>query len=96
MYDKELDILTLSKGKKVRESVDVGNFIVDIDYDGRVAGVEILDASDSLDLSAETLAGLKDARMSVKYKPDHITIILHLKEKEVRLPFAFESKVAVA
>ena len=39
-YDEEEDILFLSKGNKVKQSIDIGDFILDIDHKGNVTGIE--------------------------------------------------------
>ncbi len=94
-YDYEEDILAMSKGKKSKESIDVGDFIVDIDAQGFVAGIEILNASENLKISRQQLKMLKKASMVVRYKPDHIyiSLVLSLKEKEkdITIPLILNS-----
>lgn len=89
-YDLKEDILFLSKEKKVKKSIDVGDFIIDIDYKGFVSGIEILDASKNLDIPASVLKSLKQASMQVSYKQGYvlikITMILKNKEKDLSIP----------
>ena len=89
-YDAEEDILVLSKGNKVKSSEDIGDFIIDIDHDRFITGIEILDASTTLGIDAEQLKNLKTASMKVTYKPDHALILLVLgfahKEKDISIP----------
>jgi len=83
-FDAEEDILLLSKNKKVKASIDIGDFIVDIDYKGFVVGIEILNASETLGISMTSLKSLKKASMQVVYKPNYvlITLVMSLKNKE--------------
>ena len=84
IYDQEDDTLFVSKKSKVRESVDVGDFSLDIDTKGFVSGIEILNASENLNISPDELKGLREASMSVSYKQDYayVTLALKLKDKE--------------
>jgi uncharacterized protein YuzE len=84
MYDSEEDILSLSKGIKVKASIDIGDFIVDVDYSGFIVGIEILNASQNLRIREEQLKSLEQASMNITYKPNYvlITLLLKLKEKE--------------
>lgn len=90
MYDLDEDILFLSKGKKVKSSIDVGDFVVDISRDNLVTGIEILNASENLKLSQEHLKNLQKATMVVTYKPSSIYVYLVMKlankEKDVTIP----------
>ena len=90
IYDKEEDILFLTKGKKVKASIEVGDFIIDIDKDGFVASIEILNASENLNLEKEKLANIQKASMVVTYKQNYIYIYLVLlikkQEKSISIP----------
>jgi len=91
-YAEDEDILVLSKSKKVKESIDIGDFIIDIDKDNFVSGLEILNASQNLNISEKQLKELKSASMNITYKPMHILITLVLqfkdKEKDVSIPLS--------
>ena len=93
-YDEEEDILLLSKERKVKASIDLGDFIIDIDTKGFVSGIEILNASQNLGLKENQLKSLKQASMNVSYKPNHvhITIIMHFgnKEKDIHIPLTVD------
>ena len=93
-YDEEEDILTLSKGKKVKASIDIGDFIIDVDLKGFITGLEILDASENLKISPSSLKELQEASMAVTYKPNYVYISLFMKlkgkEKEVTIPLAVD------
>ena len=94
IYDEEEDILFLSKGRKVKASIDIGDFILDIDTDGFVSGIEILNASENLKLQEEQLKGLQEASMVVTYKPDYVYIYLVMKfkgkEKDITIPLTVD------
>jgi len=93
-YDQKEDIFILSKNKKVKASIDLGDFIIDVDKDGFVSGIEILNASQNLGLAEEQLKELKLASMNVVYKPNYvyITIIMNfgLKEKDIHIPLTID------
>jgi uncharacterized protein YuzE len=89
-YDQGEDILWISKGKKVKASIDVGDFILDVDGDGFIVGLEILNASENLKITEDQLNTLQKASMVVTYKPKYayISLIIHLgdKEKDITIP----------
>ncbi len=49
-YDPEEDILLLSKERKVKASIDLGDCIIDVDTKGFISRIEILNASQNLGL----------------------------------------------
>src|SRR3989344_8924443 len=89
-YDLEEDILTISKEKKAKASIDIGDFVIDIDQRGFVIGIEILNASTNLNLDENQLKEIKKASMVVTYKPNYVYIYLLMqfktKEKDVAIP----------
>jgi uncharacterized protein YuzE len=54
-YNKEEDIFYLSKQRSSRASIEVGDFIIDIDSKGFVSAIEILNASENLGIKQELL-----------------------------------------
>ena len=90
IYDEEEDILSFSKGRKVKASIDIGDFIIDVDTNGFISGIEILNASKNLQVSEEHLKDLQKASMSVTYKPNYVYISLLMqfkdKEKDITIP----------
>ena len=94
IYENNEDILYLSRGKLTKASIEVGDFIIDIDFRGFVSGIEILNASENLNIEPEILAEIEKARMSVVYKPSYLYILLVLslkeKEKEVAIPLTVD------
>ena len=90
IYDEEEDILSLSKNRKVKASIDLGDFIIDVDADGFISGLEILNASSNLGLQEVQLKDLKQASMNISYKPKYVHIVLIMqfgsKEKDIHIP----------
>ena len=93
-YDQEEDILSLISEKKVKHSIDVGDFIVDIDHKGFVSGIEILNATDNLDLSEKQLEKIEKGSITVSYKPNYVRISLILKllrkQKDITIPLTLD------
>jgi len=93
-YDEEEDILFLSKQRKVKASIEIGDFIIDIDKDNYVSGIEILDASKNLNIKNNLLKDIKEARMIVNYKPNYVYISLLVLfknvEKNVAIPLTLD------
>ena len=84
-YDSENDSIFIYRKEKTRGSIDIGDFILDISYDGKVVGIEILNASKSLksfNLTKEDLENIKMAGFRVEYKKDavYVQILLVLPE----------------
>src|SRR3989344_948906 len=93
-YDEEEDILSLSKSRKVKASIDIGDFVIDIDHKGFVTGIEILNASENLKLSEEQLKDIQKASMAITYKPNYVYISLVMifkdKEKDLTIPLTVD------
>jgi len=93
-YDPEEDILWLSRRRKVKASIVIGDFVIDVDHDGFVTGVEINDASKNLSLKEEQLKSLKEASMTVTYKPNYVYISIFMKfegkEKDINIPLTVD------
>ena len=89
-YDENEDIVNFSRGKSSKASIEVGDFIIDIGSNGFVSAIEILNASENLNISKEILNNIQGAKMSVLYKPNYlfIAITLNLRgiEKDIRIP----------
>lgn len=93
-YDSEEDILNISKGKGSRASIEVGEFILDIDSSGFVSALEILNASENLGIEKKLLNEVKKAKLSILYKPNYLLawISFNFKgiEKEIRIPLTID------
>ena len=94
IYDCEEDILSLSKGIKVKASIDIGDFVIDVDHNDFIVGIEILNASQNLGIKEEQLKSLEQASMNVTYKPNYVLIALFIKfkdkEKEIAIPLTVD------
>jgi uncharacterized protein YuzE len=95
IYDEEDDILSMiHKDKKSKASIDIGDFVIDVDKNGFIIGLEILNASENLKLTSEQLSSLLQASMLVKYKPNYIYISLVMqlkdKEKDITIPLTVD------
>ncbi|MBX4196579.1 DUF2283 domain-containing protein [Candidatus Pacearchaeota archaeon] len=75
-YDSENDILSISRGDKVKASLDIGDFVLDINHDNLVCGIEVMDASENLGVSKEVLSSIQSVKMSVTYKTNHVYVLL--------------------
>ena len=89
-YDADNDIFFISNGEKVKASLDIGDFVLDVSYKNLICGIEIMDASENLGISREVLKGIQSIKMSVTYKTNHVYVLLMMvfkKEgKEVNVP----------
>ena len=89
-YDSENDIFFISNGEKVKSSLDIGDFILDVSHNNLVCGIEIMDASENLGINKEILRNIKSIKMSVTYKTNHVYVLLMIAfkkaDKEVNIP----------
>lgn len=107
-YDKKNDILYVNKGEKVKDSLQIDDFVIDFSYDNKIVGMEILDASKEISsliertLDKKDLAKIKDAKISVKKGRDAIYVKLALvllsegEEKKEHLSLTVPSAVQAA
>ena len=95
-YDLENDIFYMSNGEKVKASLDIGDFILDVNYDNLICGVEIMDASDNLGIGQDNLKQLQNIKMSVAYRTNHVYILLMMtfkkqeKDVNISIPLALD------
>ena len=89
-YDSKNDIFSISNGEKVKASLDVGDFILDVSNNNLICGLEIMDASENLGVPKEVLGNIQNMKMFVTYKTNHVYVLLMIvfkKEgKEVNIP----------
>jgi len=81
-YDSDNDILFISNGEKVKASLDIGDFVLDVSHDNLICGIEIMDASTNLGISKENLSDIKSMEMSVNYKTNNILVLLRIMFKQ--------------
>ncbi len=89
-YDPENDIFFISNGDKVKASLDIGDFVLDVNHNDLVCGIEIIDASENLGIAKRVLEDIKNIKMSVNYKPNHVYVLLMIafkkEDKAVNVP----------
>src|SRR3989304_1164049 len=89
-YDAGNDIFFISDGEKVKASLDIGDFVLDVSHSNLICGIEIMGASENLGISKEMLKDIRSIKMSVTYKKDHVYVLLMMvfkKEgREVNVP----------
>lgn len=89
-YDVDNDIFFISDGEKVKTSLDIGDFILDVNHDNLICGIEIMNASENLGINKEILKNIKTMKMSVTYKTNHVYVLLMIAfkegDKEVNMP----------
>src|SRR3989338_3253706 len=89
-YDSENDIFSISNGDKVKASLDIGDFILDVNHNNLICGMEIMDASENLGVNKEVLGNIQNMKMSVTYKTNHVYVLLMITfkkdGKEVNIP----------
>ena len=93
-YDFEEDILNLSRGKNSQASLEIGDFILDVDFNGFISSIEILNASENLGIDKNLLKKIKNAKMNILYKPTYIFVVIIFNfegiEKDVRIPLTID------
>ena len=89
-YDSDNDIFFISTGEKVKASLDIGDFVLDVSHNDLICGIEIMDASENLGIDKNVLKNIKSMKMSVNYKTDHVYVLLMIVfkqgDKEVNMP----------
>jgi uncharacterized protein YuzE len=98
-YDQENDSLFAYKKAKIKGSIDIGYFIIDISTQGKVVGIEILDISKVLKNlgifnTKKFLDNIKKAGFRAVYQNDSIMIyfMISSKSKEVSSSIAIPVK----
>ena len=88
-YDFENDVFFINNGEKVKASIDIGDFILDVNHNNLICGIEVMDASENLGISKKFLENIKNIKMSVNYDTNHVYILLVMafknKGKEVNM-----------
>ena len=88
-YDSDNDIFFISDGEKVKSSIDIGDFVLDVNHNNLICGIEIMDASENLGIDKEILKNVKSMKMSVTYKTNHAYVLLMIifkkEDKEVNI-----------
>lgn len=89
-YDSVNDIFFISDGSRVISSLDIGDFVLDVNGDNLISGIEIMDASENLGIGKDVLNNIKSIKMSVNYKTNNIYVLLVISfqknNREVNVP----------
>jgi uncharacterized protein YuzE len=89
-YDADNDIFFISDGEKVKASLDIGDFVLDVSHKNLICGIEIMDASENLGINKADLKHIQNIKMSVTYKTNYVYVLLIVafkkNEKEVNVP----------
>ena len=75
-YDFDNDIFFISKDESVKSSIDIGDFILDVNKDNLICGIEIMDASENLGVSKNILKNVENIKMSINYKTNNVYVLL--------------------
>lgn len=95
-YDESNDIFFVSNGDKVKASVDIGDFVLDVSHDNLVCGIEIMDASKNLGIGKKELCNIQSIKMAVTYKTSHVYVLLMItlkkedKEINIQIPLTLD------
>lgn len=93
-YDRNNDILFISNDEKIKSSIDIGDFVLDLNGNNLIAGVEVMDASENLGIGKKELMNIAKAKISINYKTNHVYVLLGIvlkntkKEINVSIPLA--------
>lgn len=95
-YDENSDILFISNGEKVKASLDIGDFVLDVSHDNLICGIEIMGASEKLGIIKDILKNIKNMKMSVNYRTNYVYVLLMMtfkkeeKEVNVQIPLTID------
>src|SRR3989338_4042606 len=89
-YDKENDILSIHKGfssdEKFKGNIDVGKLILDVSTQGKIRGIEIMDATKffkEFNINEEILEDMTNADFNATINPNSIIIGIVIKAKNI-------------
>ena len=95
-YDEENDILWIYSGEKIKDSLEIDNFIIDFSLENKVVGVEIFNASRILSkltlkkITKKMLKNILSASFTSFQSKELIYIIIELvlmiKKEKAKIP----------
>lgn len=83
-YDEENDILWVYGGEKIKDSLEIDNFVIDFSHSDKVVGVEIFNASEIISnlvlskISKEMLSNIKEASLSFYQSKELFYVVVGL------------------
>jgi len=90
-YDKENDILSIHKGfasdERFKGNIDVGDLVLDVSTQGRIKGLEIMNAQNffkDFDINKKILNNITCAGFNADIKPNSIIITIRVKGKNLK------------
>ncbi len=100
-YDEENDILFIHKKDKIKGSVDIADFIVDISTDEKVVGLEIMNATEHLEKlgimnAKEVLKTIKNASLRAFYRQDGVVIYFSIVSEKTAEPVSSSIAMPIA
>ncbi len=89
-YDYENDILYLFTGEKVKDSLQIDNFVIDFSHNDKIVGIEILEASKVL----SGIAGMRITKKMLAHELKHASMRIYFGREVVWIAIAllFERK----
>jgi len=87
MYDSEEDILFFSKGRASKGTLEIGDFVIDIDAKGDLTAIEIFNASKIFNVSKKILSMMKSARLKVQSTPNAMYLSMAIVLMNGRMEF---------
>jgi len=70
MYDRGEDILFFASGKASNGTIEIGDFVIDIDKNGNLAAIEIFNASKIFKVSKKLLTMITSAKLRIHSTPN--------------------------
>jgi len=88
-YDEEYDSLLIYGDEKAKDSLEIGNFIVDFNSQNKIVGVEILDFSSMIKIPGVKKEQILNASIAINPKKKavyiYINILMDKQEKQLIL-----------
>ncbi len=78
-YDENSDILYIYKKGKVKYSIDLGVFVLDVNEKNQVVGIELLDATQLLKSTIKALEHIKEVNFNVTKRGSSISAVIEIK-----------------
>jgi len=96
-YDAEEDILFTKSGQKTESTIDVGDYIIDIDAEGNACDIEILNASQNLGVTPKSLKSISKYSLESSHRQDtiYMRLVLTCKDEKVvvAIPVPFRKEL---
>ena len=79
-YDHLFDVLYIKgKAEKIFKTVDLNDLILDIDKDGKLVAIEVLNISKLINRDRKYLSNLGLIKVEIRYHPGLLEIVMVLK-----------------